>query len=1348
MKRIRDDIYASGSQFKRPLGSSRGESYMQPPSPGGGSTGDGGINSQKLTTNDALTYLKEVKEMFQDQRDKYDTFLEVMKDFKAQRTDTSGVIARVKELFKGHNNLIFGFNTFLPKGFEITLDEEEAPPKKTVEFEEAITFVNKIKKRFQHDEDVYKSFLDILNMYRKDNKDITEVYNEVSTLFEDHLDLLEEFTRFLPESLAPHSAAQLIRSQAQRYDDRGSGPPPVRRMLIEKDRRRERAVASRGDHDHTFDRSDFNDDKTMVKMHREQRKRVDKENRERRSRDLEDGEAEQDNLHHFPEKRKSSRRIEGFEAYSGPVSHPEKNNLKSMYNQAFVFCEKVKERLCSEEDYQTFLRCLSIFSSGIIQRKDLQDLVSGLLGKSPDLIDEFNQFFERYGFQHIAAVMSKKSLSSEEQLSRSVKGEEKEREHKRDLEAAKEKERSKDKYMGKSIQELDLSDCERCTPSYRLLPLDYPIPSVRHRQKSGAAVLNDHWVSVTSGSEDYSFKHMRRNQYEESLFRCEDDRFELDMLLESVGSAAKSAEELLNSIIEKKMSFEGSFRIEDHFTALNLRCIERLYGDHGLDVTDIIRKNPAAALPVILTRLKQKQEEWTKCREDFNVVWADVYAKNHYKSLDHRSFYFKQQDSKNLSAKALVSEIKDLKVKSQKEDDVLLSISAGYRQPIIPHFEYEYLDRTIHEDLFKLVQFSCEEICSTKEQIGKVLRLWNNFLELMLGVPPRAKGSNSVEDAIETKHLSAFTSVEAKVSSDAISLASRQLKFAADGDEYASSGVSKHGGTGLSNRDSSAKENRKDDDPANKDVATSSAVKPQKDQEIGNGADKRSRDVGERVATTSASLPSGAENNNGSRGILSEPSEAINKIDAIQRTQEGDIGRSIAIANGVQPDASKANSNCDESGGPSKIEKEEGELSPVGDSEDNFAVYEEDSGLKSSAKPEHSVEAEGENDDEADDEDGDDASEAAEDASGTESIGDECSQDDNGVGDEGEHDEIDGKAESEGEAEGMESHLIEEDNGLLPLSERVLLSVKPLSKHVADAALLDERKTDSRVFYGNDDFYVLFRLHRILYERISSAKTFCTGGEINRRNMKNSPEPYARFMSALFSLLNGTAENSKFEDECRAIIGNQSYVLFTLEKLIYKLVKQLQAVVADDMDNKLLQLYEYEKSRKPGRVIDSVYYENARILLHEENIYRLECSSSPPRMSIQLMDNILEKPEACAVSMDPTFASYLQKEFLSISSGKKERRAIVLQRNMRGYSTLDDLAVACKAMESVEVINGLECKMSCSSYKISYVLDTEDFFHRKKKKQKKSENSSQDKSSQQRKLDRIERFHKFLSASR
>lgn len=87
------------------------------------------------------------------------------------------------------------------------------------------------------------------------------------------------------------------------------------------------------------------------------------------------------------------------------------------------------------------------------------------------------------------------------------------------------------------------------------------------------------------------------------------------------------------------------------YSALNLRCIERLYGDNGLDVMDVLKKNASLALPVVLTRLKQKQEEWARCRSDFNKVWAEIYAKNYHKSLDHRSFYFKQQDSKSLSAK-------------------------------------------------------------------------------------------------------------------------------------------------------------------------------------------------------------------------------------------------------------------------------------------------------------------------------------------------------------------------------------------------------------------------------------------------------------------------------------------------------------------------------------------------------------------------------------------------------------------------------------------------------------------------------------------------------------------------
>ncbi len=49
----------------------------------------------KLTTNDALTYLREVKNRFAEKKDVYDTFLEIMKEFKAQRWAARGPGARL-----------------------------------------------------------------------------------------------------------------------------------------------------------------------------------------------------------------------------------------------------------------------------------------------------------------------------------------------------------------------------------------------------------------------------------------------------------------------------------------------------------------------------------------------------------------------------------------------------------------------------------------------------------------------------------------------------------------------------------------------------------------------------------------------------------------------------------------------------------------------------------------------------------------------------------------------------------------------------------------------------------------------------------------------------------------------------------------------------------------------------------------------------------------------------------------------------------------------------------------------------------------------------------------------------
>lgn len=134
--------------------------------------------------------------------------------------------------------MITGFNTFLPPGYKIEARHDNtikvttpnilppilpppsnlfqhqqqqppppvqpaptapvAPPKKHLEFNHAISYVNKIKQRFAPEPEKYKQFLEILQTY-KQSKPIQEVYAQVQELFKGAPDLLDEFKQFLPD---------------------------------------------------------------------------------------------------------------------------------------------------------------------------------------------------------------------------------------------------------------------------------------------------------------------------------------------------------------------------------------------------------------------------------------------------------------------------------------------------------------------------------------------------------------------------------------------------------------------------------------------------------------------------------------------------------------------------------------------------------------------------------------------------------------------------------------------------------------------------------------------------------------------------------------------------------------------------------------------------------------------------------------------------------------------------------------------------------------------------------------------------------------------------------------------
>ncbi|XP_073300391.1 paired amphipathic helix protein Sin3-like 4 isoform X2 [Primulina huaijiensis] len=1299
MKRARDDVFMN-SQHKRPVISSRaqppGQAQMVTPS-----------STLRLTTNDALTYLKAVKDIFQDSRDKYDNFLDIMKDFKAQRVGTSGVILRVKELFKGHQHLILGFNAFLPVGYEITLpmEDEPLPKKKPVEFDEAINFVNRIKTRFQGDDHVYKAFLDILNMYRKDNKSITEVYQEVSVLFRGHADLLVEFTHFLPDTSGDASVqyAHSDRDFIPPRDDRGSPMTIARANLVGKN----------------VDHTDSDQWNWVEKVER-------KEDGEQNEWEREDN---------FSHKRKSARKDDSAtdQVYLG-VQEPVSS-----------FCEKVKERLQDPINYEKFSDCVRSYKRKFITSSQFRILVASLLGSHPDLMEECEDFIiyvektgclgnnktivrslkveDRDAYDHDGEGMDKNKdhdIRESERYDRGIAFNPKDVSgHRMSLYA------SKDKLMAKSIHELDLIDCESCTPSYRLLPQNYPISLASHRTEIGAKVLNDRWVSVTSGSEDYSFKHMRKNQYEESLFRCEDDRFELDMLLESVNATTKHVEELLDSINVNTSMTDSSFRVEDHLTALNLRCIERLYGDHGLDVMDVLRKNALLSLPVILTRLKQKQEEWARCRSEFNKVWAEIYAKNYHKSLDHRSFYFKQQDTKNLSAKVLLAEIKETSEKYQNEGEMLLSIGAGYRQPKQPHMEFEYSDPEIHEDLYQLMKYSCGEVF-TPEQHAKVMTIWTSFLEPMLGIPAR---SHSI-DSEDVKHSNY---VAKDVADIGVEVNGSPLGKAASGN-CKSVDLLKNGAKSIPTEQSSSSKEQMENggDGVNIDGSPNADYSSYKSDVC-----IASKDA---VMQTDCSIIFAVSGARKQAGVFEQGPDVANSNYPIvamlsEESQDDGSTRPTSSSTKMVHKEVKAQNCNEETEGSTKSEREEGELSPTRDLEQNNLAPFENICTEAAQTPfvrggntkrteeencNKDAEETGANADDEDEmstkgsSDGENLSENV-DASESESAdGVECSPEE--PDENGEHNENDSKIESDGDVGGtVNAH---DTEGLTAFADRFSQNAKPLTMKIP-VGLLGKAK-NSEIFYGNDSFYSLFRLHQMLYGRMHSAKLHSLSPENKWRTSSdaNLTNSYARFKDSLHSLLNGSSDNAKFEDDCRAIIGAQSYILFTIDKLIHKLVKQLQTIATEEMENKLLHLCAYERSRDTEKISDAIYHENACFLIPEDNLYRIECLASPRRLTIQLMKNENDKLEVTAVSMDPSFVTYLNDVLLSVPPERKEKSGVFLKRNKRKCTTGDEIHDVQKSMEGLVIYNGLESKVVCNTLKAAYVLDTEDFLYRAGKRRK------------------------------
>ncbi|XP_059085243.1 paired amphipathic helix protein Sin3b-like [Tigriopus californicus] len=882
-----------------------------------GNRGDSGNSQfQRLKVEDALSYLDQVKFKFGNQPQVYNDFLDIMKEFKSQSIDTPGVIARVSSLFKGHPQLIVGFNTFLPPGYKIEVQQrsesgivvnlpggighsggslqtivhtpqgvhtmgphghmsvipvtpssapgganirpvampaiQQSPvsqavttcpsqpgattvvPKfnpiksevpqglqlpqqptpahaqqanvtyvsggagprpephilsqpnshhpshpglpstpvsggplpgshpvlhnnsgllnaqtasvansQPVEFNHAINYVNKIKHRFHGQPDVYKQFLEILHTYQKDQKLIKEGGTPQG--------------KYLTESEVYAQVSKLFHNQDDLLSEFGQFLPE--------------ATGESGQGGLLGGKSK----KPGVKFGMSQPNQIPGPPGLKYSNGS--NKRPPTGLAHPPPKKIKSGALRD-------VTLSEAGKYGTLNEYAFF--DKVRKALRNPDVYENFLRCLVLFNQEVISRQEVVQLTSPFLGKHPDLFKWFKEFVGcKDGSSGNGGGLS--GMDTSNNLSQPPMG--------------------RERMSGDSAMEIDYATCKRLGASYCAVPKNFIHPRCTGRTQLCKEVLNITWVSFPSFSEDSQFVTSRKTQFEEFIYRTEDERFEFDVVLETNRDTIKVLECVLKKMNRMPPEEAARYKLDDGLggssNTIHQRAIRRIYGDKAADIIEGLKRNPVVAVPLVLRRLKAKDEEWREVQKSFNKIWREQNEKYYLKSLDHQSLMFKQLDVRNLRSKSLLNEIETLYDERHEHEDNNGGVAVHG-----PHQSLDYFDKQIFADANNLLIHHVKRQTSIhKEDKQKIKTFLKHHLMDMFKHHRQDLSDDEKEDDDEDQDKDDHDESDRETSSGSKSSRSERARKKKEDEEKMN--VSNTGGSNTSNKEAS-KSSKKD----------------------------------------------------------------------------------------------------------------------------------------------------------------------------------------------------------------------------------------------------------------------------------------------------------------------------------------------------------------------------------------------------------------------------------------------------------------------------------------------------------------------------------------------------------
>ncbi|KAG8818871.1 Transcriptional regulatory protein sin3 [Serendipita sp. 401] len=669
-----------------------------------------------LNVTDAMRYLDSVKTRFHDRPEVYNRFLDIMKDFKSAVIDTPGVIERVSRLFAANQDLVRGFNTFLPVGYfieaglngyitvhsphgtshfsavdptatfqppmnmptnmtyhnslppaefpqgsnstqsrspyvapaamnDVSMHPSEPNEDKQAQYQKAIQFVNKIKNRLAGEPETYKTFLELIQKYG--DNDVT-VQQQIHTLLKGAPDLQAEIKEFWHDAkdnglLGSVFAGNVINNAsdwiaAHKRKEASSSLAPPPAKRKKKLPEKEPAPSSKPP-----------------------------SSRQKKPKH-----------HHRMDPLGDEYMYDHGNGITGLGGGSVYMSAGASTSDDQAFFDRVKKALDNRETFDEFLKLLNMFSQDIIDMRTLVEKANTFLGDSTDLTIQFRRIIGWDERERL--VREPDDPSSIGQLNSAI-------------------------YVPPEKEDLH----HKCGPSYRRIPANEAHQACSGRDELCRSVLNDEWVShPTWASEDNSgYQAHKKNVFEEALHKCEEERHEFDFHLEIMTKTISALENINVKIQQMSNEEKSTFKLKPGLGLTNKsfyqRIIKKVYGrDAGLEVIAALHDCPAISVPIILSRLKAKDDDWRRAQREWNKVWREIDARNFYKALDHQGVSFKSTDKKAMTTKALVGAIEGARDEQLSQRASLTDPSLAKTRPTY-QLAYAITDLTVMKDTTKLI---------------------------------------------------------------------------------------------------------------------------------------------------------------------------------------------------------------------------------------------------------------------------------------------------------------------------------------------------------------------------------------------------------------------------------------------------------------------------------------------------------------------------------------------------------------------------------------------------------------------------------------------------------------------